>query len=129
MNVTVAGLEGLRTILQRKEAELVQAGKRRDDIVLERSPDQMDEIQDASQRDLTIQNAERGSSLLRDVEAALQRIHDNSFGSCIECGRAISPKRLVAVPWASRCIQCQEVEDRSGEERTPSLSESLVNAA
>jgi RNA polymerase-binding transcription factor DksA len=55
--------------------------------------------------------------LLRQVRAALRRVRDGSFGTCIECEWAISPKRLAAVPWASRCIQCQEAADRDGRER------------
>ena len=89
----------------------------------------MDEIQYASERDLAMRNVDRESSLLRDVKAALRRIQDGSFGTCIECESAISPRRLAAVPWASRCIQCQEVADRDGQERTDSVSETLLNAA
>ena len=82
----------------------------------------MDEIQYASERDLAIRNVDRESSLLRDVKGALRRIHDGSFGTCIECESMISPRRLAAVPWASRCIQCQEVADGDGQERTESVS-------
>jgi DnaK suppressor protein len=89
----------------------------------------MDEIQYASERDLAMRNVDRESSLLRDVKAALRRIHDGSFGTCIECESAISPRRLAAVPWASRCIQCQEVADRDRQGRTESVSEPLVHAA
>jgi RNA polymerase-binding transcription factor DksA len=59
----------------------------------------MDEIQYASERDLAIRNVDRESSLLRDVKGALRRIHDGSFGTCIECESMISPRRLAAVPW------------------------------
>ena len=116
-------------ILERRAVELVQLLRKRDGIAIEKSADQMDEIQHASERDLAIRNVDRESALLRDVKAALRRIHDGSFGTCIECESAISPRRLAAVPWASRCIQCQEVADRVGRERTESVSETLVNAA
>ena len=120
---------GFQEILERKEAELVQVLRNRDGIAIEKSADQMDEIQYASERDLAIQNVDRESTLLRQVRAALRRIHDGSFGTCIECEWAISSKRLAAVPWASRCIQCQEIADRDWQERTESVSETLVNAA
>ena len=120
---------GFQEILERKVAELVRVLRKRDDIAIERSPDQIDEIQYASERDLAIGNLDRESNLLRDVNAALRRIHDGSFGSCIQCESAISPKRLAAVPWAPRCIQCQEAADRDGQERTESVSETLSNAA
>lgn len=72
---------------------------------------------------------DRDSTLLREVKAALRRIHDGGFGVCVECERAISPKRLLAVAWASHCIQCQDVADRDARERTDSLSEILIDAA
>jgi DnaK suppressor protein len=120
---------GFQEILERRAVELVQVLRRRDGIAIEKSADQMDEIQHASERDLAMRNVDRESSLLREVKAALRRIHDGSFGTCIECESAISPKRLAAVPWASRCIQCQDATDRDRQERTESVSETLVNAA
>ena len=119
---------GFQEILERKEAELVQVLRKRDGIAIEKSADQMDEIQYATERDLAIRNVDRESTLLRQVKAALRRIHDGSFGTCIECESAISPKRLAAVPWASRCIQCQEAADRDGQERR-SLWRDSCNAA
>ena len=129
MKIATTEMCGFQEILERKEAELVKVLRKRDDIAIEKSADQMDEIQYASERDLAMRNVDRESSLLRQVKAALRRIHDGSFGVCIECELAISPKRLAAVPWASRCIQCQDAADRDRQERTESVSETLVNAA
>jgi DnaK suppressor protein len=118
----------VKEVLEREEAELVHVLRNRDGMAIEKSADQMDEIQGASERDLAIRNVDRESTLLRNVKAALGRIHEGSFGACIDCESAISPKRLAAVPWALRCIQCQEAADRAGPERT-AVSETLVNAA
>jgi DnaK suppressor protein len=122
-------LRGFQEILERKAFELRHELRNRDGIAIEKSADQMDEIQYASERDLAIRNADREYTLLHHIQAALQRIRDDSFGTCIECEWAINPKRLAAVPWASRCIQCQEAADRAGRERTDFVSETLVNAA
>jgi DnaK suppressor protein len=121
-------LGGIHEILERKASELVHVLRNRDGIAIEKSADQMDEIQYASERELAIRNVDRESTLLRQVKAALLRIHDGSFGTCIDCDSAISPKRLVAVPWALRCIQCQESADRNGQE-AGDASDALVNAA
>jgi len=120
---------GFQEVLERKEAELVRLLRKRDDIAIEKSADQMDEIQYASERDLAIRNVDRESRLLRGVKAALRRIHDGSFGTCIACELAISPKRLAAVPWAPLCIQCQDAADRDGREGADLVSETLVNTA
>ena len=129
MKTVSTNMGRFQAILQRQEAELVHVLRNRDGIAIEKSADQMDEIQYASERDLAIRNVDRDSTLLRNVKAALRRIHDGSFGTCIDCESAVSPKRLAAVPWASRCIQCQEVADRDRQERTESVSETFVNAA
>jgi len=84
--------------------------------MIEKSADQMDEIQCATERDLAIGNLDRESGLLREVKDAMRRIHDGAFGACIVCESAISPKRLAAVPWAALCIECQEAADRDRED-------------
>jgi DnaK suppressor protein len=99
MKTTPTELAGFQEILERKQAELARVWRKRADIAIEKSTDRMDEIQYASER------------------AALRRIHDGSFGTCIDCDSQISPKRLAAVPWASRCILCQDAADRNGRER------------
>ena len=120
---------GFKETLDRSEAELVRALRKRDRIVIEKSPDQMDEIQYAAEPDLAIRNVDRESNLLRQVRAALLRIQDGSFGTCIDCESAIGPKRLAAMPWAPRCIRCQEAADWELQELPESGGENLVNAA
>jgi DnaK suppressor protein len=117
--MTIVAADGVEAILQRKEAELVRVLRDRGSIAIERSADPMDEIQSASERDLAIGNVDRETTLLRNVKAALRRIHDDTFGTCVECDSEISPKRLAAVPWAPRCILCQEAADRDVLEPPP----------
>jgi DnaK suppressor protein len=119
---------GVQEILERKQAELMGVLRNRDGITIEKSADQMDEIQFATERDLAIRNVDRDSKLLRQVKAALIRIHAGHFGTCLDCEEAISPKRLAAVPWAARCIQCQEVCDRD-RRGAVEVSEVVQNAA
>jgi DnaK suppressor protein len=129
MKVVSTELGGVQEILERKEAELDRELRKRDGIAIEKSADQMDEIQYATERELAMRNVDRESHLLRQVKAALARVHDGSFGACAECESAISPRRLVALPWALLCIQCQEAADRDRQERTESLSEPVGRAA
>jgi DnaK suppressor protein len=93
------------------------------------SPDALDEVQNAAERELAIRNLDRESNMLRNVRAALHRINEGTFGVCAHCEEDISLKRLNAVPWAAYCIQCQEVADRNQEEGTDSLDDLLVHAA
>ena len=48
-------------------------------------------------------------SLLREVEEALLRVEEGTYGICQECEEPISAKRLQALPWAKFCVRCQEM--------------------
>jgi DnaK suppressor protein len=114
-------LNQFRAVLTARVVELERFTRNRDGITVERSADQLDEIQAASQRALAVCNLDREFNHLRDARAALRRIEEGSFGTCQECDEDIHPKRLAAVPWATFCIQCQEGADRNLEEmRSPS---------
>jgi DnaK suppressor protein len=43
---------------------------------------------------------------LQDVERALAKLDDGTYGTCDSCGGAIEPARLEAIPWATRCVGC-----------------------
>jgi DnaK suppressor protein len=119
-----------RNMLEAKQAELEQFIRNREGIAIEKSPDALDEVQHAAERELAIRNLDRESNLLRNVRAALRRIDDGSYGVCLHCEEQINPKRLNAVPWAPFCIQCQEQYDKNRAEMTEdNMDELLVNAA
>src|SRR5947209_13301754 len=111
-------LKKFKETLETKQAELEHFVRNREGIAIEKSPDALDEVQHAAERELAIRNLDRESNLLRNVRAALRRIDDGSFGTCVHCEEDISPKRLNAVPWSPYCIRCQEMADRSREEGT-----------
>ena len=46
--------------------------------------------------------------LLMEVEDAIRRIQQGTYGVCMECEEPISTKRLDALPWAKYCVKCQE---------------------
>jgi DnaK suppressor protein len=128
--MTKSELSKFKNVLEAKQAELVQLVRNRDGIAIEKSPDALDEVQHAAERELAIRNLDRESNLLRNVRAALRRIDEGSFGVCLHCEEDISPKRLAAVPWTAFCIQCQEIADRNSQgDNADNLDELLVNAA
>lgn len=56
-------------------------------------------------------------ALLREVEAALVRVGNGTYGICQRCSEPIAVRRLEAVPWATCCVPCQErqaVEEFAG---------------
>ncbi len=50
---------------------------------------------------------------LADVERALEKLADGTYGTCGDCGEAITLERLEAIPWATLCISCARTR-RSG---------------
>jgi len=53
------------------------------------------------------------SQSLVQVEDALKRIENGTYGKCIVCGKPIPLARLEAVPWAAYCLEHQEKHDRA----------------
>ena len=106
-----------RAILKARIGDLERAIRRRDGIAVERHADQLDELQQACQRDLEVSTLNRESQQLREVRAALRRITEGSFGVCEECGEDIHSKRLAAIPWTAFCIECQEMLDQHRREK------------
>src|SRR6478609_11558453 len=127
--MTKAETNKYKEILEARQAELLEVLKNRDGITIEKSPDALDEVQHAAERELAIRNLDRESNLLRNVRAALRRMDDGTYGVCLHCEEDISPKRLNAVPWTPYCIQCQEQADRNKEEAVEDPTFPLVHAA
>jgi DnaK suppressor protein len=52
---------------------------------------------------------------LREVEDALDRLEEGTYGLCEECGAAINLERLKILPFTTYCVQCQERRERMGQ--------------
>lgn len=62
--------------------------------------------------DFNIAVLDRHVQELRDIETAFQRIRNEQYGVCIDCGGEIGFSRLQAYPTAKRCIECQQRHER-----------------
>ena len=91
--MTKSELNKLKDTLEKKQAELLKVIVNREGIEIEKSPDALDEVQHAAERELAIRNLDRDSALLRNVRGALGRCADGSYGVCMHCEEDISPKR------------------------------------
>ena len=109
LEINVADFQRL---LEAKKKELLTGGSDRDEILIENAAEDFDRLQQQMNREVAIRNLDRESKLLKEVQAALNRIEDGSFGTCLRCDEAIPEKRLKALPWAAYCVPCQEAIDR-----------------
>jgi DnaK suppressor protein len=109
--MTKTELKTFRKALEYKQAEVGNGSMNREDMAIETSPDVLDRMQQAGDRDYAIDNFERNSNWMREVRAALRRIDEGAFGICADCGETINPKRLAEAPWNPYCIVCQAATD------------------
>ncbi len=65
---------------------------------------------------LSLLGSENGA--LDEIDGALERIKDGSFGQCEECGMKIPEPRLEAIPYAALCVQCAS-QHEEGHGRKP----------
>ena len=110
--MTAIETERLTNMLRKKLRELGGSRRHREDIVIEKVSDAVDEVLLRGERDLAILSLDRDSKIRRQIRFALSLISDEAFGVCLHCEEAIPPKRLAALPWATFCIRCQEKIDR-----------------
>jgi DnaK suppressor protein len=63
-------------------------------------------------RELDYTLEENSERVLADIDAALKRIDDGTYGVCTNKGEQIPVERLEALPWATLCIDCQRQRGR-----------------
>ncbi|HEX3291237.1 MAG TPA: TraR/DksA C4-type zinc finger protein [Gaiella sp.] len=56
---------------------------------------------------------ENAETIVQEIDAALQRIEDGTYGTCVRCGNPIPDDRLAAVPYAVLCVSCRREEERA----------------
>ena len=72
--------------------------------------------------DGVLQSGSADSETLVQVEDALRRIEEGSYGKCVICGKPIEPARLEAIPWTPYCLADQQkLEKAKGTVVTPTL--------
>ena len=63
------------------------------------------------ERDITLAHASNGQNTVFEIDEALKRIEEGTFGNCESCAKPIRKERLKAVPYAHLCISCQSNEE------------------
>lgn len=71
-----------------------------------------DDAQDLYSRELAEGVEDDEQATIAEIDAALVRLDDGTYGVCVDCGSAIPEKRLTALPYAARCIDCQRRAER-----------------
>lgn len=67
---------------------------------------------DTYDRELSMNIVSSEQELLYQIDDALKRLDDGTFGVCQQCSQPITMSRLKAVPYASMCIACQRTKEQ-----------------
>ena len=76
--------------------------------IQESENDPLDRLQSMNRRDQAVTMISALSSILSLIDDALGAMSEGTYGTCIDCEEPIAVKRLITIPWASRCVQCPE---------------------
>lgn len=108
--------QALRARLQKQRDEILDMYKQDLKAGQESADDGTEDIVDrannAYNRELMFSLSDAERTTLLQIENALLRMDEGTYGRCSNCGQTINVLRLEAVPWARFCIDCQELAEK-----------------
>jgi DnaK suppressor protein len=78
----------------------------------EDAEDLVDQATDSQAREVVYALSSAEGDMIKRIDGALQRLDAGEYGTCVSCGEPIQKRRLEAVPWATLCVACQELQER-----------------
>lgn len=100
-------LPELRARLERQKAELSERlAKIKEDIAGGLERDAEEQAGQLENREVLDALANEATAELEQINAALRRMDEGTYGTCTACGEAIDARRLEARPYASLCMRC-----------------------
>jgi DnaK suppressor protein len=118
---SAADTEAIRAALNERHGELRTeydqtvadiAELQRDRLTDSAGDDQADTGTKTFEREQEISLANNILERITQVERALERLDEGSYGWCERCGNAIPVERLAAFPSATLCVSCKQLEER-----------------
>ena len=116
VRVSKKDVEKYRRALVAKKDEISQELVKNKDAGQESSDEQTQDIADKATSSYTkeflfsLSDTER--TLVQQIDQAIARIDDGSYGTCTHCGNPLMEKRLEAVPWTPYCLDCMELSEK-----------------
>jgi len=105
----------IQSSLEQDQARLIreiQAETEKQNMYSEVNPDHSDLAEKSLQQDITAGRLRYLKRKLNQVEAALKRLGEGTYGICSKCGNPIDPDRMRAMPQATLCVQCKKRQER-----------------
>jgi RNA polymerase-binding transcription factor len=109
-------LEKYRRLLQEKKnglmSELAKMKNAEEETTEESTQDIADKAVSSYTREFLYSLNDSERSTIQQIEQALIRIDDGTYGFCLNCGNPLNEKRLTAIPWSRHCVDCQELAEK-----------------
>jgi DnaK suppressor protein len=108
--------EKFRRLLEEKKtslsSDLAKTRSAEEETTEESTQDIADKAVSSYTREFLYSLTDGERSTLLQIDDAIGRIDDGTYGMCIHCGQSMAEKRLTAVPWAPYCVDCQELAEK-----------------
>lgn len=114
-------MQGLRKLLLARKAELLDSASTLEDEARLNGAGDLSAVPyhpadlgtDRFEQALSLALLENESTALREVDLALERMDEGTYGACEDCGNPIGKARLRALPQARLCRRCKSLEESS----------------
>lgn len=77
-------------------------------------PEVGDLVSASVEKERAFEHSEAGVNALREIDSALEKLKEGTYGVCEMCGKPVGLKRLTVMPSARLCIKCKSKEEASG---------------
>lgn len=109
-------MEKYRRLLEDKKsslsAELAKTRSAEEETTEESTQDIADKAVSSYTREFLYSLTDGERTTLLQIDDALVRVEEGTYGFCLNCGQPMTEKRLNAVPWAPYCLDCQELSEK-----------------
>lgn len=105
-------LEQVRKTLIEQKQQLLQKIRGKKDVTPNQGGDFIDVAMDSLEHELNYIFEERERDKLQNIEGALGRMKEGSYGECEDCGEDIEVERLIALPFTRLCLDCKAKQER-----------------
>ena len=116
VRMTKKDMEKYRRLLEEKKqslsSDLAKTRSAEEETTEESTQDIADKAVSSYTREFLYSLTDGERSTLLQIDDAIGRIDDASYGMCVNCGQPMAEKRLTAVPWAPYCVDCQELAEK-----------------
>jgi len=109
-------MEKYRRLLVEKKSrlmsELAKTKNAEEETTEESTQDIADKAVSSYTREFLYSLNDTERNTIQQIDQALARIEDGTYGVCLNCATAMSEKRLTAIPWSRHCVDCQELAEK-----------------